>query len=234
MKIQDVAYVLHRRPYRDTSLLVDFFTQHHGVITAVCRGTRQNKKNIALACFHPFWIEYGSRNSLATLYQYESDANLSYSAVNLSGSQLYCGLYLNELLVKLLGRHDPYSELFLSYQMTLNGLQDGENIERILRIFEFYLLKEIGYGISLEKEKDTHQPIVEEQRYYYHPGMGFSAIKTPCAQILSFNGRSIMEMAKGNFSESATLKDAKRLIRLTLDFLLEKQGKLKSRELFLR
>lgn len=239
MKTQDLAYVLHRRPFKDTSLLVDFFTQNHGIITAVCRGARQNKKKPPLESFIPFWIEYDHRHSLASLYQYEIELNQEYQPIHFLGSQLYCGLYINELLIKLLGRHhDPYLVLFSVYQETLNSLCHTEMLEAALRKFEFYLLKEAGYGISLEEEINKHQPILGNQYYYYNPGVGFSFFKETISEISEhpfiFYGQSLLCMAKNDFTDPSTLKDAKRLIRLTLDVLLERHEKLKSRELFVK
>jgi DNA repair protein RecO (recombination protein O) len=234
MKTQDLAYVLHRRPYRETSFLVDFFTQEQGIITAVCRGVRRSKNTLGLECFHPFWIEYVNRPNLATLYQWEL-AEPSLSA--LQGARLYCGLYINELLIKLLGRHDPYPEMYVMYQNTLQKLSQEGEFEEALRLFELYLLGETGYGICLEKEVEGHLPILEDKFYYYRPGVGF----TLANQVFSsskppfiFEGKTIKAIAEENFTEKETLKEAKRLIRLTLEALLEKQGPLKSRSLFLR
>lgn len=239
MKVNDLAYVLHRRPYRDTSYLVDFFTQHHGIITAVCRGVRQNKKKQSLESFVPFWIEYRESNShgnLVSLYQFEPDVSSDYRSVLLKGNVLYCGLYLNELLLKLLGHNDPYSPVFLAYQKALAALSQAESkeiIEQTLRQFEWHLLKEIGYGIFSETEVDTHKPIMEDKYYYYSAGVGFSAAKDSMTErAWLFEGKVILAMSREDFTSLDTLKEAKRLIRLTLNVLLGNGGKLKSRELF--
>ncbi len=233
MKIQDLAYVLHRRPYRETSFLVDFFTQQHGVVAAVCRGVRTNKHSRTLECFQPFWIEYDNRHNLATLYQWEISRN---SSILLEGTRLFCGLYLNELLVRLLGKHDPYPEVFEVYQKTLEDLSREKHFEKTLRLFELYLLQETGYGIPLEKELEAHQPIAENKRYYYRPGVGFFAMNSWSSSNLPFmfEGKSLIAIAQNDFSKRETLQDAKQLIRLTLEALLEKKAPLKSRTLFLK
>ena len=249
MKIQDLAYVLHRKPYRDTSYLVDFFTQNHGIVTAVCRGVRQTKKKSSLEPFIPFWIEYGSHHhshsSLVTLYQYEPERHLNNHAQETSESphvlglvnrQLYCGLYLNELLIKLLGKDDAYTEVFEAYQMALKNLVTSENLERSLRKFEFFLLKEVGYGIPFEKDIKTNEAIVSDKSYYYCTGSGFAEINMALTKGQEngpvFTGKSLLAIANDDFSDEIVLKEAKRLIRLTLDALLERYGKLKSRALF--
>lgn len=233
MKIQDIAYVLHRRPYRETSFLVDFFTQEHGIVTAVCRGIRKSKHSLGLESFYPFWIEYGHRHSLASLYQWEL---VEPRPGRLVGTKLYCGLYVNELLIKLLGHHDPYPEIFMMYQQTLLRFLQEDSSEEALRLFEFFLLKETGYEISLEREAHTEQPIIKEKWYYYSPGVGFiSANSTLSSSNLPiFHGENLVAMAQGNYAEQKTLKEAKRLIRITLAVLLEKHEPLKSRALFVR
>ncbi len=233
MKIQDIAYVLHRRPYQETSFLVDFFTQHHGVVTAVCRGIRKSKHSLALECFYPFWIEYGHRQNLATLYQWE----LVEPRPNpLIGTRLYCGLYINELLIKLLGHHDPYPDIFLLYQQTLLKLSQEASCEEALRRFEITLLKETGYEIPLEREAETSQPIIREKYYYYRPGVGFTAVNSilSSSTLPVFEGESIIAIAANDFGKQKTLQEAKRLIRITIAALLEKQGPLKSRALFVK
>jgi len=228
MKIQDLAYLLHRRPYRDNSYLADFFTQNHGVVTAVCRGVRSNKKN-TLEYFTLYWVQYGIKNSLAALYQFEPEEP-PLNRAQMIGNKLYCGLYLNELLIKLLGKHDPYTELFQHYQNALNGIITEPKIETALRKFEFQLLKAAGYGILFEKEADTHCSIHPEKHYHYRPGTGFLLGNAKAGNIQLFSGKTIMAISQGDFSEEETLKDAKLLIRLTFDALFGEA--LKSRTLF--
>lgn len=221
MKIQGRAYVLHRRPYRDTSLLIDFFTEDHGVISAVCRGARQSKKKVPLESFRPFWIEYSQRNSLASLYQYEPETALL--PIMLAGNALYCALYLNELLTKLLGQHDPYMTIFSAYQNALQALSQAdmpEKLEIALRTFEFFLLHEIGYGLAYDHiHEDTH--------YDYEPHRGFIQKNTGI-----YEGAIILAIAQADFSSSAVRKAAKHIIRQTWDYLLKKQDALKTRSLF--
>lgn len=231
MKIQDTAYVLHRRPYQESSFLVDFFTQHHGIVTAVCRGIRKSKHSLALEGFYPFWIEYAQRHQLATLYQWEL---VESGPKPLVGIKLYCGLYLNELLIRLLGHHDPYPEVFILYQETLKKLGEADSGEEALRFFELYLLREAGYEIPLDREVNASLPIVKDKFYYYSPGVGFMSVNSQLSsfKLPVFEGKVILNIAQNNFSEQETLKEAKRLIRMTLAALLEKHAPLKSRALF--
>ncbi|MCB1827507.1 MAG: DNA repair protein RecO, partial [Coxiellaceae bacterium] len=107
------ARVLHARSFRETSLLVDFFTQEHGRVCAVARGARTQRSKFRglLQPFIPVTISWSGRSDLVTL----SDAEPCGMPLSFSGTALLSGLYINELLVRLLARHDPHPELFMYY-----------------------------------------------------------------------------------------------------------------------
>jgi len=171
------AFVLHTRPYRNTSLLVDFFTEKYGRITAVARsarGIRSRYKNI----FRPFsllWINWSGRMELRYLNQVEMQRVI---IPPLIGEILYCGLYVNELLFKLLPREEAFPALFSNYLFLLKTLPNTPTPnEVVLRYFEKKLLQMIGYGLSLHKEANDINLIEPNSFYKYIPKTGF--IKTP-------------------------------------------------------
>ena len=141
------AYVLHSRPYRDTSLLIDFFTREHGLVGAVARGVRSAKSPLkgVLLPFTPLFISFSLKKELAVLMHAESNRSMHV----LEGKQLFSAFYLNELLMKLLQRHDAHPQLYDYYHQALCELSLEKNIEIPLRRFEKYLLSELGYGLNL-------------------------------------------------------------------------------------
>ena len=147
------SFVLHTRPYRDTSLLVDLFTLNHGRIRAVARsarGLRSRYKN-QLRPFISLLTTWSGQSDLVTLSQAETH-NAFY---DFSGSVLISALYLNELLVRTLHLHDPHPDLFVAYQKTLARLVHGDSQEGPLRLFEKTLLSELEYGLVLTKEAES-------------------------------------------------------------------------------
>ena len=136
------AFVLHTRMYKDTSLLVELFSKEHGLFSAVARGVRKMNSPAKglLQPFTPIWMNYFGRNELVTLKAVEP-RSLFYP---LSGKNLFSALYLNELLLKVLNKHDPHPDLFLAYEKTLQALTQEENLEITLRRFEMQLLTELG------------------------------------------------------------------------------------------
>ena len=160
-----LGWVLHRRPYRNTSLLVDLLTEQHGRVCAVAKGGRRDP---LLQPFRSVQVRLRGGGDLKTLLAIEPLA----PAIPLSGEGLYCGLYMNELLLRLLHRDDAHAGLLALYQDTLSGLVDaGEARDIHLRHFEFRLLDMLGYGIDLAQDIHGHA-LVAGQRYRLLPDEG--------------------------------------------------------------
>ena len=142
---------------------------------------------------------------------------------------LLSGFYLNELLVRLLQKHDPHPQLYTIYRHTLLELHDAELQQKTLRLFEKKLLAELGYGLQLDQ---TQFEVGNHYRYF--PEQGFvlcDEIETE-PKYMIFSGENLLAIATEQFDDEATLKDAKRLMRLTLAPLLGPQP-LQSRKLFM-
>jgi DNA repair protein RecO (recombination protein O) len=220
------AYVLHARPYRDTSLLVDCFTLEHGKVSLVARGARRpgSRLRASIQPFVPLQLGWSGRSELKTLSLAEAVA----PPVFLHGRALLCGLYLNELLQRLLQPSDSYPRLYVYYQYALNELLLGQDIEGALRTFERHLLREVGYALELES-------LDADALYLLRPEGGLqriAALPTSGGQRC-FGGRQLQAIAEDDYSEPLTRRAAKRLMRLALDQMLGGRA-LKSRELFQR
>lgn len=231
------AYVLHQRPYRDSSLLLEVFSSEHGRLGLVARGVkaRGGQRRALLQPFTPLSLSWLGRGELATLTDVEADA----AAHPLVGQVLLSGFYLNELLLYLLHRHDPHPELFAYYRYTLEQLsalretdKDGR-LQISLRLFEKQLLQEIGYGLVLEHEVERGGSIDPQGLYRFVLGQGPVAARAdqaPGAPV--FPGSSLLALAAHSLDDARALKDAKRLTRLVLDHYLAGR-KLHSRQLLL-
>ena len=140
------AFVLHRRDYSDTSLLVELFATGLGRFPAIAKGARRrrNPASAWLQPFQPLWIGVVGRGEVRTLTRVEPAGR----PLPLAGRGLPCGIYLNELLTRLLCRHDPQDPLFAFYHAALDGLSRGD-LESSLRQFELRLLEELGYAPGL-------------------------------------------------------------------------------------
>jgi DNA repair protein RecO (recombination protein O) len=225
------AYVLHSRPYRDTSLLLEVFTAEQGRFSVVARGARRKTRggsgSALLQPFIPLLLGFSGRGDLKNLNAIEAAA----AALQLRGERLFSGLYLNELLVRLLHRFDPHPQLFAAYGAALGALESGGELDVSLREFEFTLLEELGYGFSLDLDGLSGELVQAGQWYHYHPDWGLVARGEAVDPAQpAFAGAELLAMASGGFGGTAR-PTAKRLLRHVLAAHLG-DAPLRSRELF--
>ena len=164
------AYILHTRPYRESSLLLEALSREHGRVGLVARGARGARsrwKNM-LQPFRPLLLSWSQRGELGTL----SGADQVASPPALAGESLFCGMYANELMVRFLQRSDPHPTLFDHYQALLAQLSGEENLQSSLRIFEKNLLESAGFGLQLEFEQGSDRKISADAWYAYDPESG--------------------------------------------------------------
>lgn len=227
---QEPAYVLHRRPYRETSLLVDLFTLNHGKIGVVARGANAPRSSLKaqLQPFQPLLVDWTGRADLKTLTQAELRTGVTLG----HGRALYSGFYLNELLQKLLPPADPNPVLFAAYIDALSQLALSQgDVEPVLRRFEISLADSMGYGFSWNRVMDTGEAVQPGGRYCYDPQRGILALAGDTTRLSGLPGDVLLALANGNLQDPASRRVAKQVMRSLTDFLL--QGKpLNSRALF--
>jgi DNA repair protein RecO (recombination protein O) len=222
------ALLLHSRPFRDNSLLVELFIPDSGRLGAVVRGVGGQRRSGAarralLQPFQPLWASWSGRGELKTVQLLEARA----APLPLQGRALFSGLYLNELLCRLLQREDPHPDLFADYEQALAQLVAGEPLDLVLRRFELRLLEALGYGFSLVVDADGEA--VSATAFYGFDGeTGLRRLAGASPQALS--GADLLDFAAGRFTE-ASRRALKRLCRLALRPHLGERP-LQSRQLF--
>ncbi|HET7587241.1 MAG TPA: DNA repair protein RecO [Gammaproteobacteria bacterium] len=211
------AYILHQRPWRDTSGLIEAFTRPAGRIGLVARGVRRprSKLKAALQPFQPLLLSWTGRGDLATLTEAETTGR----PVVLAGSRLLCGFYVNELLIRLLHRHDPHPDLFDDYARCLTGLAGAAREEVALRLFEKQLLTACGYGLNLTHEVDSGESVEAGRQYEYLLEQGPRQASHGSGG-LTLPGESLLALASDRLEDEEALRDAKRLLRAALDLYL--------------
>lgn len=221
------AYILHSRPYQETSLILEFFTLEYGRVAALGRGIKRGDRQGRgiLQPFMPLLVSCAGSRELLTLKTVEMkvSSSISLSPGLLQGRCLISGLYLNELLVRLLHPRDPYPALFQAYQNSLLKLARAEQAseeQTTLRYFEKTLLKALGYELQLTVEVDSGEPVWPQQFYFFDPERGPFLATREQGQLLKnervFRGSSLLALAKEVLLEKEDLQDAKRLMRLAL------------------
>lgn len=194
------GYILHAREYRDTSLIVEVFTEQGERVSAIARGARSQRRGVSqrsmLQPFQPVWVELGGTGELKLLKHVESRAG----AVPLQRQGLFSGFYINELLCRVLHRDDPHPDLFPEYEEVLTQLLELDRLDIALRHFELRLLETLGYGLDLTSDAEG-RPIDEEMRYRFDPQQGLIAVAGQAANALS--GRALHEFVTGNYNADA-------------------------------
>lgn len=225
--IVDDGFILHRYPYRETSVIIECFLQHHGRVSMIAKGVRTERSPLKglLQPFTPLHFIARGKSQLKTLTLAEASA----SPIILNGMPLMSAWYINELLMRLLPKEEHNSHLYFSYHATLLSLENSQVIEKTLRIFEKNLLEALGYELPLTHDADTRRAIVYDHYYQFIPEHGFiESVKKDGVDV--FLGEDLHAIAHDQFSNLKVLQAAKRLMRLAIWPLLG--GKpLKTREL---
>jgi DNA repair protein RecO (recombination protein O) len=212
------AFVLHSYAYKESSLIVDLFTVENGRMAAVAKGAKRPASNLrgALLSLQPIEAIFSGRGEVKTLTQAQWLPGQPW----LTGQALMCGMYLNELLIKLLPREDPHPQLFESYAATLLTLAESHEHGAILREFEISLLTEMGYGLELEKDVRTGLELKPETLYRYDPMLG------PSEQGIGalVSGAALLSLARGRFENNSIAAEARDFVRTIINFHLERRN----------
>jgi DNA repair protein RecO (recombination protein O) len=211
------GYILHHRPYRDTSRILEVLTRDYGRFSLFARGVRGPKAKLAssLQPFQLLLLSWTGRGEAAQL----TDAECAEARLPLPASCLMAAFYLNELLMKLTTRHDPLPALFDDYHETLDRLRHGAPLEPGLRVFEKRLLEALGYGLDLSTEAQTGQRIEAGEYYHFRPAQGL--VLTVAAAAGALAGHSLIGLAAERLVGARELDDSRRLLQAALAQCLE-------------
>jgi len=225
------SFILHTRPYRDSSLIIELFTLEQGRISVVARGARSKKANLSgvYQPFVPLMVSWFGRGELFTLDKIEAAG----TAYEFTGKTLYSGFYINELIMRLMHRNDPHSLLFSQYFDTLSQFQSSSDIEISLRRFEKCLLQEIGYGLSLENDVVSGEKVDPSKDYIYRTEYGPVLASSSEMDGLVVCGKTLISIYNDQYEDRRSLMEAKMLMRREIANHLG--GKpLKSRDLYIQ
>lgn len=213
------AFVLHSYPFRETSLVIETFTRDMGRVALVARGARRPKSALrgVLLAFQPLLLSWSGKGELRTLHRAEWRGGYA----PLKGLSLICGFYLNELLLRFLARDDPHDRLFSVYQETLGALAGHGDSAATLRRFEKNLLRELGYGLMLDRDADSGAPIAAETCYTYVVERGPVVQRGDESQNgVELTGQTLIDMQSDNYTTMTTLQQSKVLMRALINHYL--------------
>ena len=214
---KEPAYILHRRPYQEATSLVEFLTAGHGRITAV---SRQSSKTLGknIQPFVPALLWCSGRGELLNLRDFDPQGK----AVLTEPEDQMVGMYVNELIMRLVPAHVRSHRLFECYATVLSEIAQPADYEPVLRKFELRVLEITGHGLQLEHDLATGEPLIEDALYQYTPGKG----PTRCARVesgrLLCRGKTLLDLNRGlQDGDPRTLREAKSLLRTVIDYHLK-------------
>ena len=214
---QQPAYVLHARPYRETSLLLECLTRDHGRLGVIARGVRGERAKLRRAQLEPFQplaLDLLLRGEMATL----TGAETVGMPLRLGGDHGLAGLYLNELVVRLTARQDAQPALFDAYARTLARLAAGEPAGWTLRRFERDLLEAIGYGLQLCCEAGGEEALQAQAHYRYDVEQG--AVRCAAGAARAVRGGDLLALAEDRMPDPAGAAALRRLMREVIRYHL--------------
>ena len=209
------AFVLHSRPYRETSLLIDLFSRNHGRIGLVARGVRKknNPRHGLLQPYQRLMAAWSGKSDLMTLTDVEQDSR----PYNLSSRRMISGFYLNELLIRLLHQGDPHVDLFDVYDRTLSELNCTDSNEYLaIRLFEKKILEAIGYGLTLDIDVESGAVIRPGVSYFYRADKGASRHCPGRGDYMEVSGDMLVALDHEVFEDENLLRECKIFMRYLL------------------
>ena len=223
------AWLLHHRPWSDSSRILDLVTRNFGRVTLFAHGARRPRSPLraVLQPFQPLVVSWSGRADGGTL----TAAEAAGAPPVLAPARLLSAYYMNELLLRLLPREDRHEALFDAYAEAIADLASGEE-SAALRRFECALLDELGYGVDLTRDAGSGRPLEGERYYHFEPGRGVLAVRDEDPGPDIHAGRDLLAVARGEFGLPAAQRAARGIFGAAIAHCLEGRG-LASREVML-
>src|SRR5262249_32351438 len=134
------------------------------------------------------------------------------ASLDLADQRLLAGYYCNELLLRLTARSDPNAEVFSCYSRCLAQLADGAHVARTLRAFELELLRALGYGLELDVDVDTGEPLRTEAQYAFELERGPRRVAAAESNADTYAGGELIALRDGMLDDDGSLRAAQRLL----------------------
>ncbi len=208
------CFILHSRSYLESSLILDIFSMKYGRLNIIAKGAKREKSHFSglLQPYQRLLMAWRGKSELMTLIDVEVDIE----PYDLSDAKVIAGFYVNELLVRLLHKHESHPELFDLYNKTMSCLSSEKNIDTVLRLFEKGLLKALGYGLVLDHDVSNNHTVKADEKYYYLIGSGPMKNTPPTGNYIEITGNSLLALEKVVLKNKSESEEAKKLMRFIL------------------
>jgi DNA repair protein RecO (recombination protein O) len=223
---KEPAFILHQRAYSETSVILDIFSKNHGRLSLIAKGAKKQVSNrgSVLNQFQLLMFSWSGKSDLKTM----TNAETADEIYQINPDAVYCGFYINELIIRLLHQNDPHPELFDYYNQIIKKFCNGMS-EKLLRVFEKKLLIEIGYGVILDHDINNNAIDVDAD-YYYLPEEGPVKVADRSINASMIKGKNLLALANEKFGDRDDMMEIKKLMRTLLQIQLGEKP-LQSRKL---
>lgn len=216
------AYILHRRNWRNSSLILELFTLEYGCLSVMVKGAKQSKSAALYQPFYNLVISWSGRSELKTLVSIDG------LPAPIESNHYLSLLYINELLTAFLPKQEANPEIFYLYRNLLNSV-DSDFGEIQLREFERLLMNMLGYLPDISLDANSGRPFTSDQYYQFIVSKGFVLCDKNDANAIA--GDTVIAWEKGQYDSERVLQLAKTIMRCIIDFNLHGK-KLKSRSIY--
>lgn len=206
------CYILHHRDYKESSLLLEIFAKEHGRLSLVAKGIKRNKKAASYHLYQKYFLSWVAKSELGTLTDIEPAGTM----MLLKPAKMMAGFYINEIILRLLHKHESHHELFDAYDKVLQSLLHDQPENIVLRYFEKSLLQSLGYGLVLRNDVVTGKKIIADQDYFYEPDKGPSLLHQDEKSNRKISGQTLLQIDSETLSTTEAMFEAKALFKLIL------------------
>lgn len=217
------AFILRRRDWRNTSLILDLLTLDYGCVRVLAKGARRNPATVQYQPFILQTLSWSGKQELKTLVSIEGQM------VPVDERNYLPLLYINELIGAFIPQGESNPEIFNQY-LALLTTADHKIDEASLRQFELNLMSALGYFPDISQDAQSSETIRPETFYQFVINSGFVA----CAKSAkdSVSGQVVLDWIDDCYQHHMVRRLAKSVLRSTIDFNLHGKA-LKSRDVYL-
>ncbi len=223
------CYILHHRDYLESSLILEIFSREYGRISLIAKGAKRNKKKQGLNynLYQEYLMKWVNKSELGVLI----DTELATIMTSMSPNEIMTGFYMNEIILRLLHKHEPHPELFDTYNTTIKELSNNNTDQVLIRYFEKKLLQSLGYGMIFDLDLNTGKEIVAENKYYYKLDFGPTSNSDDNKSVIPISGKTLIDLGNETLTDIKNKNEAKILLRSLLNQYLGEKP-LASRKLY--
>ena len=208
------SFIIHSRPYSETSIIFDILTESNGLISLIAKGIKKKKDGLLLQPFKELQLSYTSKGSLPILTKFE----IINSFPKIKNKYLLIGLYFNELIYKFIPKGEPLPSLYSLYKNQLEYMKTTKDTpDVILLTFETMFLKEIGYEVVRAQIQSSN--IIWDKKYFYDHEVGFREVSNNHSSTL-ISGKSLYHLLEYEFSLIDEIKGVRNIIKNIINELL--------------